>query len=422
MVSLNVRYSDRFGKLRPGYDLVSVLNVAIPVTFVRADVIAQKRKDVPLLEEFVLRLVAESVDTTRGIAPVLGVEDYFVEVAAANQIDFGNLDYSKVTGQLSLTDLGMEYVRELVSIAPVETTIEIAFDRVKWALASYRQREALTSREVDEQRLTLLRAPKSARITVADVPPRGMNDRLAGMGSSMDALEVLHVKKVHPDIHRFLPVELLIYAQRNGLDAGFELLVDGDLSEQHRDALAQSGELTGLGMRVLPPAPPPTLSTSLAEKLASGRGAQLVEGFEHWEVLENLISTAKSRLLITSVRASPIVVSRQFVTLLEARLASGVVIHVATRDCDDETAATLTALSNRYPTAFTFVSTSQVLDNVLIADDRLCFSSFRWLGFDALPSANRSVRLEIGALFDSSVDAEAEYSRQRSFVDEEASA
>ena len=51
----------RFGDHRPGLQLVSVVDAAVPVTMLRVDVLAQQRKPLPLLDEFILRFVQEGV-------------------------------------------------------------------------------------------------------------------------------------------------------------------------------------------------------------------------------------------------------------------------------------------------------------------------------------------------------------------------
>lgn len=44
----------RYQATRPGLELVTIIDAAIPVAMVTADVLAQDRKPLPLLEEFVL--------------------------------------------------------------------------------------------------------------------------------------------------------------------------------------------------------------------------------------------------------------------------------------------------------------------------------------------------------------------------------
>jgi len=420
MASLGVRYFNRFGNVRPGYDLVSVLTVYIPVTFVRAEVVAQQRKDLPLLEEFALRLVATGVARISEIARVLGVDDEYVEAAAAAQVEQNNLTYSRSSADLRLTDYGLQYVDELVAIAPVETTITVAFDRVSWELASYRQKEALTGPDVSSVEGVILRAPRSSRISVKDLPPRAVNDIISREAKYRNGLEVLHTKRVHPDIHRFLQVELLVYLDRTRADIGFEILIDGDLSGPHRDALKQSGELDALDLSAQIAPELPDVSTETLKQLALGIDAREVNGMEHWELLESALETAKNRLLLTTSIATSPTVSRRLLALIELCLTRGVQVHVAIamNSCEEEVRVALSALQAKYPVQFRFALIDDVVQNVLIADESWTVSTFAWLGYNSVGTKKLYVRRERGISISDPLLVASEYARQRSYIEE----
>ncbi len=66
----------RFGDDRPGLQLIGIEEAAIPVTIVQADVLAQERKPLPILEEFVVRLVAAGIGATDEIGLRAAVEPH----------------------------------------------------------------------------------------------------------------------------------------------------------------------------------------------------------------------------------------------------------------------------------------------------------------------------------------------------------
>src|SRR3954452_10303593 len=110
-------FQRRFGNARPGLQLIAIEDAAIPVTIVRADVLAQERKELPITEEFTLRFIAMGVDTPAEIAAYLGLDSAHVLEASAAQLSENRVrrDHS---GRLVLTPLGAEVVRDLAATQP----------------------------------------------------------------------------------------------------------------------------------------------------------------------------------------------------------------------------------------------------------------------------------------------------------------
>src|SRR6478735_2665799 len=112
----------RFGDHRPGLQLISVVDAAVPVTMIRVDVLAQERKPLPLLDEFILRFVHAGVRQIDEIAALLGLQREQVVATVADQISLNNLTRSS-SGQLGLTTLGLEAARTLAATQPVLTQL-----------------------------------------------------------------------------------------------------------------------------------------------------------------------------------------------------------------------------------------------------------------------------------------------------------
>src|SRR6202035_1671274 len=99
--------------------MIGIEEAAIPVTIVQADVLAQERKPLPILEEFVVRLVGAGVGVTDEIGRVLGLSDDLVLEAAAIQVSASNLRRRDASDQLILTPQGLEVARDLAATQPV---------------------------------------------------------------------------------------------------------------------------------------------------------------------------------------------------------------------------------------------------------------------------------------------------------------
>jgi DNA-directed RNA polymerase specialized sigma24 family protein len=73
----------RFHNAQAGLELIDIVDAALPVTRVTAEVLAQDSKGLPLTEEFVLRLVDHQMASPRSIAGVLGLPKAMVDQTIA---------------------------------------------------------------------------------------------------------------------------------------------------------------------------------------------------------------------------------------------------------------------------------------------------------------------------------------------------
>ena len=127
----------RFQSTRPGLELVTIIDAGLPVAMVTADVLAQDRKPLPLLEEFVLRLVGADVTTEEGITGFLGLPKAMVTQTIADHFSHDNLTYStaglgapSAQQPLRLTSRGAHTARELASITPQDLSLPLVYDQL----------------------------------------------------------------------------------------------------------------------------------------------------------------------------------------------------------------------------------------------------------------------------------------------------
>src|SRR5258708_130064 len=137
MLDADTLLQQRFRDLRPGLQLMAIEDAALPVTVVGTDILAQERKPLPLLDEFVLRLSDAGLSSTDDIASFLGLEPGLVESSIADQVTSDNLSYVSRRRAVSLTVQGKRTVQQLVAVQPVQRQFQVVFDRLTWALADY---------------------------------------------------------------------------------------------------------------------------------------------------------------------------------------------------------------------------------------------------------------------------------------------
>lgn len=438
----------RFGESRPGLQLVGIEEAAVPVTMLRADVLAQERKDLPVTEAFTLQFVERGVDTTADIASYLGLDEAHVVEASAAQIREGHLR-RRSTGALALTALGLEVVRTLAATQAVERPLPVAFDRLTWSLADYQESALIEKRQAEERGMLILPAERNARIGLDDVTAAEFNALLKA-----DRLQVLRIHKVAVRKHRYLPALLLVFTDASRDEIELALCLDDDLSNAHGIALDRIGAVERLGLSVGKPAERPKLDADLEELRADDEPAEeavaqahdndlpggqvavdpfatgvdgrapvrSVSVFEHPDLLDEALRTAKRRLMIVAPWVKNAVVTTDFIARLEQRLRARVEVTIAhgygddDRGSDEGALRRLENLAKRYD-RFTFMRLRNTHAKILIFDDVWVSTSFNWLSFRG--DSDRTYRMEEGTMVSIPSRVEKQYDHYKEMLAEQ---
>ncbi|MEU1548949.1 MULTISPECIES: hypothetical protein [Nocardia] len=390
MLSSNLRLSKRFSHERPGLHLLGIEKAAVPVTVVAADILAQEAKPLPLLDEFVLRLVKADVAGTAEIAAFLGLEPKLIDATVADHYREGALLAGPALGQLRLTERGRRLADELESVRPIQKTVKIAFDRLTWSLADYESRDLVTKAAAQSEGCILLPAQRTTRIKKSDITPAAVNSflRQPGRGASLDVLDVINVT---PSTHRYMPVDILIYGDKDRGEVETAVVVDGDPSENHDTVLSTLGGADKLGFSVEPPRPHAPLPPHLeAGRVTTAPGTPQEENpppvreirlFDHQTVLATALETAEDRLLIGTDLATSSVVDSTFLAKLDQRLRARVQVDLILSRCDREAEKRLDVLARRHRSRIRVHQLESAVQNTLVFDGNWVVSDFPWLSF-----------------------------------------
>ncbi|MFE4833948.1 hypothetical protein ACFRAU_04605 [Arthrobacter sp. NPDC056691] len=420
----------RFGDHRPGLQLISVVDAALPVTILRVDVLAQELKSFPLLEEFILRFVHAGVREIDEIAGLLGLQRDQVVKTVADQISSNNLTRAG-NGHLGLTALGLEAARNLAAVQPVLTQLNVPFDRLVWNAQDYARASLIRKRDAQEAGLEILPAKKTSRVDLNDLSTERFNELVESRDDRTRHVEVLRVRKIaSQNQHLYMPAQLLIYGDSDSGEVQLGLCIDGDLQPAHGLELAATDAIMKLGISVAPPEPRPTLAPELEEqrvaidqveviRVAGEQGAKSdeesaqrplrvedmavrsVDVHEHPQLLNEALNGAKKRLLIIAPWVKGGVVNTDFVAALERRLRAGVEVHIGHGYGHDDSGSDDFALRKLNNLAARFDKLRVVrLENthakILIYDNLWVTTSFNWLSFKGDP--DRTYRMEEGTL------------------------
>jgi hypothetical protein len=439
----------RFGDNRPGLQLISVVDAALPVTMLRVDVLAQERKPLPLLEEFILRFVHAGVCEIDEIAALLGLQRDQVVNTVADQISSSNLTKSS-SGQLGLTALGLEAAREAAAVQPVLTQLNVPFDRLVWNAQNYTRSKLIKKREAQEAGLEILPAKKSARVDLNDLAVERFNELVESRDDRTRKVEVLRIRKIaSQNLYLYMPAQLLVYGDPDSGEVELGLCVDGDLQPAHGLELAAADAVATLGISVARPEPRPTLAPDLEVQRVAGDQVEIlratgdrearsedgdskiprrmediavrsVDVHEHPQLLAKAISSAKRRLLIIAPWVRGAVVNTDFLAALERRLRAGVEVHVGhgygpdDSGSDDFALRKLNNLADRFEN-LRIVRLQNTHAKILIFDDQWITTSFNWLSFRGDP--NRTYRMEEGTLVQIKSEVDKAFARYVDILD-----
>jgi hypothetical protein len=419
-----------------------VEDAAIPVSVLRADVLAQERKELPITEEFTLLFVERGVDSPEEIAAFLGLETTHVLEAAAAQVSENSLRRRSDDRRLALTPLGIEAVRNAATIQPTFRNLPVKFDRLTWQPADYLENSLIPKNRVDDLGYIRLPAVRKARIGLDDVTPSKLNALLRS--GNLKSLQVLQIHKVSTKKNLYLPVQLLVYADRAQAEIELAVCIDDEISDAHGLALDRTEVVKSLRISIDDPAPRPVLDAELEAQRESLRLEQTSAGeigpmapadpgatsqvrsvgvFEHPDILSEALETAKKRLLIISPWVRRAVVNTDFLSKTEGRLRRGVPVTIAHGYGDDDSGSDSDALQRlqnlaaRFPNLMTFVRVRNTHAKILIFDDYWVSTSFNWLSFRGDPE--RTYRMEEGTLVRIPSRVDKEYQRYLQLIQEQ---
>lgn len=457
------RYSDQ----HPGYRLAYAGEAAVPVSLLTLDVLAQQRKKLPLVDEFVLRLADYGIHKINNMAAVLGIDTPTVSDAVVHQLSAETIEYrpdSLGGRKVLLTYGGQRAVEELSTVTPQRTEYQPAFDRLLWKPIPHSRSDLITRADAEALGMLILPSARTAEVATSDVTPRRLNLLLhqAQQENGYPEIEVLSVEAITRQPRLYLPAVLLVFISDTADDQRFNLVVDDTLSEPHDSALHQVGGLERTRIQVapavgepdlpgplrhqrtpydvvrdlqrradtLPPADdgtPATVSPGTAEHESVAARAELdalsvrsVPLFEHRELLMTALETARFRFLLAAPFVRDAVVTGDFLAKLEIMLRqSGLTAHIGYglgRDpahSDNSALGRLRTLSRRYP-RLTVTRVADPVANILIFDDTWVNSGFDWLSFRDQPT--HTYRPEEGTLVRDKAHVDKQYNHYAELI------
>lgn len=434
-------FLDRLSLSRPGYRLIDVTDVGLPVFLVRADVLLLEHRPVGPLDEFVMKAIDHGFDTLREISGVLGLDEGLVLETLANlQRDDCIVMVPRGDQRVAqLTPTGAETLESKLRDAPTKEAIRVGFDRLTWRVNRAAQYNLMAPKDFEESGRLAIPPQRKRRVTTSDLRIEDIDREVRSLRSRGTKPTVLAVEWIVRAAQFFLPAQLAVFESISGGDAQLAVLIDGRVSDEHESALERLGGLDAIGATLAKPGHPnPTesLATDYGEEVAVELAAQapstaardeakrqrvttsgdtddgegieeetptphvesittsaveFIDTYEHRVYLDRALSETSKRLVIISPWIAAHVVNTGFLERLAQLLRKGVQVHIgygldqrpgdrAVSNADARAEQALINMAYRHDN-FTLVRLGNTHSKQLLFDDTHVSGSFNWLSF-----------------------------------------
>lgn len=236
---------------RPGYELVSLVSVGLPVARITVTALTLRRKPIPPIEEFVLKSLDAGLPSLQEISQFLGLEesvitDAMVNLRQAENIDLIPAPQSKLQ-QWQLTKKGRITLEQARIIIPEERSYTINFDKMLWQPRWYGQLEEsrglLRPKDLRNDSILEIPAYRTKTIELADLNRKEVEKIIRQVAQEKkdkreEERDFIGLKVIQRREHLFQKVLLLFYKQKDGNDYQISFAIDGRLSEEHETAFA----------------------------------------------------------------------------------------------------------------------------------------------------------------------------------------
>jgi hypothetical protein len=289
---------------RTGFDLVSCREVGLPVYKITVQALTQLRKDIPSIEEYVLKSINVGLSSEEDIGRFLGLELPIIKDAMINLRMSEDIDLIAPDGSLmqvwKLTKKGEGTLRDAKIIVPEERTFDINFDGLLRYPRWYGQLESrfllkakdLRDKDIIEIEPSAKKPPELSDLKLKDVDTIIRQIEGARKAKVKQERDLLALKAIERRQRFFQPAMALIYKAKDSDDVQVAFAIDGVLSNEHEAAFARSNGVKKL--KILE-----TIKESTPRKLAEevlGRDFVAQNPIPNIEVVKEKVFTAQAEL------------------------------------------------------------------------------------------------------------------------------
>lgn len=283
---------------RPGFRLADYTEVGLPVYRLTVQAYFLSRKQIPPVEEFVLKAIEGGLGSGEEIGGLLGIERLLIDDAMASLVQTDDVYLAAPPGcvsqVLSLTLKGKQTLREAKLVAPEERIISIDFDGLLRRPIPY-QGWLLKPRDLKEAGVKEIPPFPQKRPETGDLKVKDVMAILRQSGGAVEfGRDLLGIKAIERRELYFQTALALVYKAKVGDDVQVAFAVDGRLSSEHEEAFARANGPKKLGILQSLAASTPSRSEN---GIAAKPGAAMPANEQELEAMKQAVAGAQSDLV-----------------------------------------------------------------------------------------------------------------------------
>ncbi len=442
---------EAFKHARPECKLVAIEDCGIPVTSLEVNLLTQRKREMAIVDEFVLRLLANGPMSRERVGSVLGLQPEFVIEILARLISDTVVVQERESKLLRISAFGRHVLDKDGDFFPTNHAESIYFNRVTWEIETSPIIRAISRKAALESNWIVLPSVHKGKISDEDVTLEKIRN-FFGLDSTKK-IEILSLQSIRQKgSAKYVFGKLLAY--QNHLTGKVEPLIamDGILREDITSSLiSQKIDMATLGFpdseetlpldkaqlekynedvvskdpvfdKIIEVAEKKTLQKKSPESLITAPVIRNVDTFEHVIYLQKALKNARSRILIISPWIKGNVVNDVFVSDLEDRINKGVRVDIVygyknqlVRNSDEYRGShkhalqKLYTLMKKYPQKMEIHELDDTHAKIMLFDDVVITTSFNWLSFKGDPK--RTYRFESGTYIEDPSHADDVYTQ-----------
>ncbi|WP_420346169.1 hypothetical protein [Pelagibius sp.] len=234
---------------RPGFQLVDYAEVGLPIYRLWIDVVSLERRELPSVQEFILRLLESGVGDAPTVSGILGLDGRVFELSI-------NALFSKMwiaeegRNIYAMTKKGRDVLEEGADISPQDETIAIDFDGITREPVNLGREVVAKPSELRSAGKIEIRPYPASSPQLDDLDLRKVQKALeARIGKPNDLKEVLSINRIARKSRLFRSAIALLFKSDRSKNVELDFVINGALSEDHSVAFARNDGPTKMGIQ-----------------------------------------------------------------------------------------------------------------------------------------------------------------------------
>jgi hypothetical protein len=233
----------RYGA-KPGFKLIDFTQVALPVFVIPIEAIVIAAKPLSLVDEFVLRSIAEGVNTLEALTGFLGLENLFVKKRLGELIGQDLLAYGPGkdgSAIARLTTKGTDSLKKSQVVHPKRESFTLAIDGITRQAMNSSPGRLLAGRDVRAFGLLEVRAfPQDKAPEFSEIGQMDLTAALAnGLKKDKNIQRVMSLAHMGKRLRRYREATMLIFRAERGRQIHVEFFIDGRRSPTLNEAFSR---------------------------------------------------------------------------------------------------------------------------------------------------------------------------------------